>query len=215
MRFLSPAPSFSLSIFSCSHPPFLHEMHAVIPSRSHRHRGRERKEQNAGLAEWRRIFFFFSLMKRSLKRDIVRWNMIVYLFLLSFCCLTLMLSLPLSLLSTFPYLSFSSYSRPLESKWFQLWEEMNGCYLFLFPRSATAVSMLYVKGRGASRVSTVFSALGTWVCNPWSMQGRGGKENTETQTERCDIERLKRQARAERKCETDGARRQTDRGGKR
>lgn len=45
------------------------------------------------------------------------------------------------------------------------------------------------------------------------MEGRGGKENTEAQTqaERCDTARLKHQSSAERKCETDGAKRRTDR----
>lgn len=54
----------------------------------------------------------------------------------------LFISLPLSFLYTFPFLSFSVYRGPLESKRFQLWEEMNGCYLFLFACS-TAVSMPY------------------------------------------------------------------------
>lgn len=186
-------------------------MHAVIPSRSHRHRGRE-KGAECRTCRMEKDFFFLFLNEKELEKRHCKMKTCLSIFscfLSLLCRLALMLSLPLSFLSTFPYLSFSSYSRPSESKWFQLWEEMNGCYLFLFPRTATAVSMLYVTGRGASRGSTVFSALGTWVCNPWSMRGRGGKENTETQTVRCDIERLKRQAR---KCETDGARRQTDRG---
>lgn len=85
-------------------------------------------------------------MKRSLKRDIVRWKCdclslpSVFLSTATVCSCSLFHFLP-------PYLSFSAYSRPLESKWFQLWEEMNGWYLFLFPCSATAVSMPYVTGR--------------------------------------------------------------------
>lgn len=45
------------------------------------------------------------------------------------------------------------------------------------------------------------------------MEGRGGKENTEAQTqaERCDTARLKHQSSAERKYETDEAKRRTDR----
>lgn len=139
--------------------------------------------------------------------------MIVYLFLSSFfvssateCSFSPYHFLPPSLAFL---ISPSLHIAGLWSLWFQLWEEMNGWYLFLFPPSA--VSVLYVTGRRGKQRLYSFSALGTWACNPRSMQGTGGKENTEAQTERCDVARLKRWARADRKCDTDGARRQTDR----
>lgn len=128
--------SLSYSLLSIFPPSFLlDETHAVIPSHSHTHRGLgERQEQNTGLADWRRILFFFPFNEKELeKRHCKIKNVIAFLCLLSFlfyCMLFATLSLPRYLS---PYLSFSAFSRPLESKWFQLWEEMNGWYLFLFP----------------------------------------------------------------------------------
>lgn len=109
-------------------------------------------------------------------------------------------------------ISVSLHKAGLWSLEFQLLGEMNAQYLFLFsPLCFCCFSAVCNGQRGEQRLYSS-SALGTWACNLWSMQGRGGKENTEAQiqTERCDIVRLKQQEGADRKCNTDGVRVQTD-----
>lgn len=139
------------------------------------------------------------------------WLSIFAFFLSLLCYCMLVLSLPFfPSLSTFLYLSFSAYSRPLESVISAVGGNEWMIFISLSPLCYCCFGAVRKRQRGKQRLYS-FSALGTWACNPWSMHGRGGKENTEAQTERCDIVRLKRRARAHRKCDTDGARRQTDR----